>query len=184
MRLIRNSKELMLIQTKKNKAPAWLLTEIAVEKGKELSKKFNVNEELIVTSLYLAHTVFSPFWKDKIQKNHPKLSAEFVRKFLVKWDVGEEEQDIILDAIMSHHSKDKPKTKISEIVRNAEGFKFLSIKGALVFLHELGKRGFSYEESLKMLIEKMDKKFELLTLDVCINDARKNKNEILNLLKK
>ena len=63
MSLIIASKELMKKQTQKNKAPAWRLTEIAIKKGKELSKKHNVDERLVLTSLYLAHTVFNPIWK-------------------------------------------------------------------------------------------------------------------------
>jgi len=63
MDIIKLSEELMRKQTQINKAPAWLLTELAIKKGKELSKKHDVSERLVLTSLYLAHTVFSPIWK-------------------------------------------------------------------------------------------------------------------------
>ncbi len=65
------AKELMYQQTQINKAPAWKLTELAVEKGKELAKKYGEDETLIVVSLYLAHTVFSRVWMGEVQAKHP-----------------------------------------------------------------------------------------------------------------
>lgn len=76
MDIVEQARELMYKQTQINKAPAWKLTEIAIEKGKELAKKYNEDEGLILTSLYLAHTVFDRVWGGEIQKAHPKLSAE------------------------------------------------------------------------------------------------------------
>ena len=69
--MVELSKELMYKQREINKAPAWRLTELAIAKGKELARKYNEDERLILTSLYLAHTVFSPIWQGEIQKNHP-----------------------------------------------------------------------------------------------------------------
>lgn len=102
--MVELSKELMYKQREINKAPAWRLTELAIAKGKELAIKYNEDERLILTSLYLAHTVFSPIWQGEIQKNHPKLSAEFSKKYLEKWKVEKEEQEIILNAIEAHHN--------------------------------------------------------------------------------
>lgn len=95
MNIVELSRDLMYQQTKINKAPAWRLTELAILKGKELAKKYEVNEKLVLTSLYLAHTVFSPIWAGEIQRNHTKLSAEFAKKYLDEWNVSEEEQKII-----------------------------------------------------------------------------------------
>lgn len=101
MDIVELSRELMYKQTQINKAPAWRLTELAIKKGRELAKKYNEDERIILTSLYLAHTVFSPIWAGEIQQNHPKLSAEFSKKYLEDWKVPENEQKIILNAIRS-----------------------------------------------------------------------------------
>lgn len=66
MDIVNLSKKLMYKQTQKNKVPAWLLTELAIKKGEELSKKYDIDERLVLASLYLAHTIFSPVWKDSI----------------------------------------------------------------------------------------------------------------------
>jgi len=181
MDIIKLSKELMRKQTQKNKAPAWLLTELAIEKGKKLSKKYDVDEKLVLTSLYLAHTVFSPVWKGDIQKNHPQLSSEFIKKYLDEWNVDKNEQEIILNSIEAHHDKVPAKSKIAEVVKNAECFKFITVEGSLILLHELGIRQVPFEEAVDKVIQKMEQKKSLLTFNDCIKEAEKNCNKILEL---
>lgn len=179
--IVKLSRELMQEQTKINKAPAWRLTELAIEKGKELAKKYKEEERLVLTALYLAHTVFSPIWQGEIQQHHPQLSAEFSKEYLDKWGVLKEEQEIILNAIQAHHNHVATKTKIAEIVKNAECFKFVSIEGSLIWLHELGLRNVPYEEAKEKVIKKMEQKRALLTLEDCIKEAEVNCKEIINL---
>ncbi|MFA6272061.1 MAG: hypothetical protein WC693_03035 [Patescibacteria group bacterium] len=181
MDIIKLSKKLAYKQTKNNKAPAWLLTEIAIKKGGALSKKYHVDEELVSASLYLAHTVFSPVWNGTIQKNHPELSAKFAKKYLDKWGVDGNEQEIILNSIKAHHNKVHTKSKIAEIVKNAECFKFVTVDGALILLHELGRRQIPYEEAVSKVIIKMEQKKSLLTLSDCIKEAEKNCEKILKI---
>lgn len=175
------AKELMYQQTQINKAPAWKLTELAVEKGKELAKKYGEDEMLIVVSLYLAHTVFSRVWMGEVQQKHPFLSAEFVQKFLMHWEIPKEKQKIILNAIEAHHGDVKTETKVAEIVKNAECFKFVTVEGALIWLHELGIRQIPYEEACDKVLKKMEQKRKLLTLEECIVEAEKNCLEIRKL---
>ena len=181
MDLIKLSKDLMRQQTEKNKAPAWLLTELAVRKGKELAKKHGVDEKLVVSSLYLAHTIFSSVWKGEIQKKHGKLSAEFVRPFLEKWGVPEEDKNIILNAIEAHGGEMPVETKVAEIVKNAECFKFVTVHGSLIWLHECGIRGYPFDEAVDKVLEKMEQKRSLLTLPDCIKEAERNSKEIISL---
>jgi len=181
MDIVNLSKELMQKQTQINKAPALLLTEIAIKKGKELSKKYDVDEKLVLISLYLAHTVFSPIWKGDIQKNHPKLSSDFVKKYLDEWNVDEDEQKIILNAIEAHHDKIPTKSKVAEVVKNAECFKFVTVEGSLIWLHELGIRQVPFEEAVDKVIQKMNQKKSLLTFGDCIKEAEENCNFILKL---
>ena len=181
MKLIEQSRDLMYQQTKINKAPAWKLTKLAILKGKELAEEYREDEKLILTALYLAHTVFSPIWAGEIQQNHPNLSAEFSKRYLKEWKVPEEEQKVILNSILAHHNGVKAETKIAEIVKNAECFKFVTVEGALIYLHEWGRRQVSYEEAKEKVIKKMEQKRKLLTLDKCIREAEKHCEEIVKL---
>lgn len=175
------SRDLMYQQTQINNSPDWRLTQIAVKKGKELAKKYHEDERLILTSLYLAHTVFSPIWGGEIQQEHPFLSAEFSKQYLDEWGVSEQEQKIILNSIKAHHGKIGTETKVAEIVKNAECFKFVSVEGALIYLHVWGLRQIPYDEACEKVLKKMEQKRNLLTLDECIKDADENCREIMRL---
>ncbi len=184
MNLVENARQLMYKQTIKNKSPPWLLTELAVKKGEELAEKYKVDKRLVLASLYLAHTVFSNVWKGKIQKNHPNLSCKFVKRYLDKWGVKQKEQEIILNSIEAHHDKVPTKSLTAEVVKNAECFKFVTVQGSLIFLHALGLRKIPFEEAVEKVIEKMEQKRRLLTLNDCKKEAEKNCKEIVKLFKK
>ena len=179
--VVKKARELMYEQTKKNKAPAWGLTEIAIEKGEQLANQYHIDKDLVLISLYLQHTVFSRIYKGEIQKNHPKLSAEFSKKYLEEWGVSEENQKVILNAIEAHHNAIEATSLVAEVVKNAECFKFVTVRGALIWLHELGLRGVPYEESVERVIEKMEQKKKLITLPECIEEAEKNCKDIIQI---
>ena len=179
--IVKLSRELMYEQTQINKAPAWLLTELAIEKGEKLAKQYNVDEKLVLVSLYLAHTVFCPEQGGKIQMAHPRLSSEFAKKYLDSWGVPEDEQVVILNSIAAHHDHEPTKSLIAEIVKNAECAKFVTVKGALVWLHELGKRQIPFDQAVNTVIEKMEQKLKLLTLNDCISEANVESKKIYDL---
>ncbi len=174
MDIVHLSKELMFKQTKKNNGPAWLLTELAIEKGKDLSKKHCVDERLVLTSLYLAHTVF----EEKIRKNHPSLSAEFVKDYLNEWRVSDKEQNIIINAVRAHHDEVPTESIIAEVVKNAECFKFVTVEGSLIWLHTLGSRLVPFDKAVDKVIQKMEEKKSFLTLKDCVVEANTNCKKI------
>lgn len=180
--VIQLSKDLMIAQTKKNGAPAWLLTEIAVKKGRDLANKHGAREDLVVTALYLAHTIFSTEINGQIQQKHRLLSADFADNFLKEQGVSEDDREIIQNAILAHHGHIPTEYLESEVMKNAEGFKFLSLEGANVFLEDLQARGLTLEQAKKEVIRKMNQKFEYLTLPDCIDEALKNMAVIKELI--
>lgn len=178
MSIVEEARKLMQKQTEKNQAPAWALTELAVKKGKELAKKHKANQEIVLLALYLAHLVFSKVLKDKIQQTHERRSLKLAKQFLDKHKYPRDKQTIILNAIASHHGKVPFQSKEAEVMINAECFKFVTVKGSLIFLHELGRRGYSYEESVDSVFYKMSEKKKLLTLPDCQKEAAKNIKKI------
>jgi len=127
--------------------------------------------------------VFSPEWHGKIQKNHPELSSNFVKKYLEEWDINKKEQEIIFNSIKAHHNKIPIKSKVAEIVKNAECFKFVTIEGCLILLHEFGLRQIPFKEASRKVIQKMEQKKSLLTLIDCIKESEKNCNIIVKIFK-
>lgn len=180
---IKEAKELMYNQTIKNGAPSWLLTTLAVNVGKQLARLYNVNEDIVVLTLYLQHLVFDPITKGEIQKNHPELSASFVEehKLLEKWNIPKEDRLVILEAIRNHHNKNKSNNLVVEVIKNAECQKFVTVEGSLIWLHELGLRGYDFEKAKELVFYKMEQKKSLLTLDKCIDKGNKDTSDIIKM---
>lgn len=181
--LVKKARQLMLKRTKSNGAPAWPLTEIAIGYGKALSKKYKVDEELVLTSLYLAHIVFSKKVGGKVQHNHERLSANLAKKYLKKWKVSDEKTKVILNAILAHHDKVKAETIEAEVMKTAECFKFLTIEGALIYLHDLGTRNMTYEQATAQVIRKAEQKLKLISLKTVKPDAQKGYNIVIKLFR-
>ena len=181
-KLVQKSRVLMLEQTKKNDAPAWALTEIAVKKGRQLARRYKVREDLVLAALYLAHTVFSAKIKGRVQKQHEQLSARYVESYLKKWGVSAKDRGVILNAIEAHHDKVSCASKVAEVVKNAECFKFLTLKGALVLLHDMGRRGLAYDEAMDFVIYKMKQKLGYLSLPREIREGRENFRKVLKII--
>ncbi len=182
--IISKSRALMQRQTQKNGAPAWGLTELAAVMGKKLARQYHANGHLVVAALYLAHVVFHTKRHSYEMENHPRLSAALADRYLRKWKVADNERIIIVDAIRTHHDRAKPHSRVSEIMRNAEGYKFLTIEGCFIFLHALGSRGISWEKSVEYCIEKMNQKYALLTLPACKQETKKNMAGLVQIYRK
>lgn len=177
MDIVALSRELMYQQTLKNKAPSWLLTELVVKKGEELAKQYSVDQRLVITAIYLTHTVFSPK-KDDIQKHHAQLSADFAKPYLQEWEVPLNEQAIIVNAIAAHDGTIPTESRIAEVVKNAECFKFVSVAGSMILFHEFGMRQVPFPEAVIRVLGKMEEKMSLVTLEDCKQEAQKNCRQI------
>ena len=180
---IEEAKKLMYNQTSINKAPSWLLTCLAVEVGESLADEFNVDSNIVMLTLYLQHLVFDPITKGEVQKHHPDLSADYVinNQLLEKWNIPLEDRKVIIEAIRSQHKKEVNPDLTIEVIKNAECQKFVTVKGALIWLHELGLRGINFDEAKELVLYKMEQKKSLLTLDKCVEDGNQNCKIITNM---
>lgn len=180
---IDSAKDLMYEQTLKNKAPSWLLTCLAQEVGAELADEFEVDKNIVLLTLYLQHLVFDPITAGEIQRNHPNLSAEYVinNELLEKWNIPVEDRKVILEAIRVHHKKEVNPNLTVEVIKNAECQKFITIKGTLIWLHELGLRGYDFEKAKELVFYKMNQKKLLLTLDRCVGRGEESCTQIIRM---
>jgi hypothetical protein len=179
--IVAKARALMKNRTLINKAPAWALTEIAIEKGRQLSKLYKVNEDLVLAALYLAHIAFSTKFKGKIQQRHEEFSAKLAEKYLKQWKVSQSEIRIILNAIRAHHGKVPTESKVAEVVKNAECFKFLTVKGELILLHDMATRYMPFLEAVAFAKYKAKQKMGYITLKEVKPEAERNYKQILKI---
>jgi hypothetical protein len=180
--VVTKARDLMARQTKRNGAPAWALTEIAVNQGKFLAKRYKVDQNVVSVSLYLAHTIFSTEIKGEVQRNHESLSADFAQRYLKKWKVSEKERGIVVNSILCHHDKCKPTSLEAEVMKNAECFKFLTIKGCMALIHDVGTRGMSFEDAVEFAKYKANQKLGYISLSGVKAIAARSYKETMALL--
>jgi len=159
-------------QTRINGAPVWNLTKTAVIKGRELAELYNVDPEIVELSLWLAHICFSDKVGDEIQKNHTKLSAELAKKYLREWGYPEEKTDFVCESILNHHQDRPSNSKVAEVMKNAECYKFISWPKLRLYYEDLLRRGYSLAEADSLARLKFDQKKSILTFPECIADAK------------
>ena len=88
------------------------------------------------------------------------------KEFLSQFDLKSEIFNKIINCAEGHHNKSWDSLE-AEICANADCYRFLLTKNWLVFLHSLGARKTSFEEDLNFAEEKLDEKWEILSLDIC-----------------
>lgn len=177
--ILNKAKELMQERTQKNGAPAWGLTEVAIEKGIELSQRYDVDVEMVSIALYLAHINFSPEIGSTVMKNHAILSGGEAEQLLAEWGMSAEETFSIAESIRLHHTKDHSKNIFYEVVKNAECYKFFTEEGLRAFVEHLHDRGLSQNEPHEYALVKISQKESYLTLDETQKDIEQKRSDIL-----
>lgn len=165
------AQNLMRIKTEENGAPFWDLTVTAVTKGRELAELYNVDSEVVELALWLAHICFSNVVGDEIQKNHTKLSADLAKQYLAVWGYPEDKAQIVYESILGHHSQGVGATKVAEVMKNAECYKFISWPKLKLYYEDLLTRGYEAKEAEKLVRLKFEQKEAILTFTECIADA-------------
>jgi hypothetical protein len=118
--LVNQARAYMMQCTEQNLAPAWELTEIAIQYGKIIAPMYDVDTNKALVTLYLAHCVFSNQRRSEIMKSHTILSADQARIRLSEHHVDQADIDDICEAIRLHHTTEHSSNIFYEVVKNAE----------------------------------------------------------------
>jgi len=108
------------------------------------------------------------------------MSREYAKKFLDKNDVNKETKDKILNCVAAHHMAVPFNCIEAEICANADCYKFLHPKGFIQFITILGNRDRNLNKILDNAEEKLDEKWNVLSLDIC----KKELSEYYHMFKK
>lgn len=155
--------------------------EIALKEGKRLAKLYDANEDVVTISLALIDAKLPEAVRLGTPKEHTKMGLSAAKEILDKvTDMSDEMKENILKCIEEHHGSDKYYSIESEVVANADCYKFLSPKGIITYISILGRRLNDFEKEWEQLEMKMDEKYQHLSLDI----AKSELNECYLTLKK
>ncbi|NIM46711.1 MAG: HD domain-containing protein [Candidatus Aenigmarchaeota archaeon] len=163
--------------------PSFESTEHIVKKGQELAQKLNVDEKIVIVSCYLIDTGLGKAVKEGKIKEHIKFSLEIANRFLDNFDLSKEDKEKIINSIAAHHGKIGHNSIESEIVKNADNFRFLDPSKIARGIYKGGiKYKMGFKETIELLKNKVEEKYNLVTLDICKEEAEKNYRVIKEFL--
>ena len=147
--------------------PTKIHFEISEKKALELTKKLNADQKITKIGIYLMDLKLGQAIKENKLNDHIKMGSKTAKDFLKDKELTKEEKDKIINCIEAHH-KEVPFTCLeAEICANADCYRFIHPKGFFAFLHILGKRNKSFQESLDFAESKLDEKYNNLSLKHC-----------------
>jgi len=165
-KLIQQAKELVYSDAEKFGAPAFFHIELANEKGRELAKKLNADEKIVLLGTLLMDCMLGAARKQGRLAKHIEMSVKKAEKLLSEFtDITEKEKENVLQCVKQHHGSDKFYSIESEICCNADCYRFLSIEGVIGGIggfHEM-----PIDKVVDLFLQKADEKWNALSLAIC-----------------
>ncbi len=165
--IIKKAEELALAEIEKYGTPIKPHFYFSNKKGVELAKKLGANENIVEIGTRLMDIKIGEAIIQNKLKNHVKMSSDEAKIFLSQFKINSEEFDKIINCIEGHHKDIDWECIEAEICANADCYRFLILKNWIAYMHLLGKRGLSFGESIKIAGEKLEEKWNILSLDIC-----------------
>ncbi len=174
--IVKESEEYARSEIEKYGAPSIINFEVSKEKGIEIAKKLGADLEIVKIGLNLMDLKLGEAKSLGKIKEHIAMSVEASKTFLSKFNLPKEKTDKILNCVEGHHGTKKWICKEAEICANADCYRFLSLKNWLFTLIELN--------DLKLLEEKAEEKWRVLSLDICKKELESDYKLIKEIIRR
>lgn len=149
--------------------------------GIELGKRLNANLSVIKLGTRFLDIKLGEATQNKKPNEHITMALGFAKEFLASYPLEEDVKQRVFSCIMEHHTG-KFSCIESEICANADCYKFLVPKKILRMFYEWRNRGYNFEQIFLLAEEKVDERWNALTLDICKKDLENNYKEIKDFL--
>jgi len=158
--------------------------ELSLAKGIELAKKLSADANLVQAGVALMDIKLGQAAKEGHQPEHVKYCVEYAEKLLKEFGVDEPYYSKLINSVAAHHGAIPFTSLESEIVANADCYRFIHPRGVMSFHATVVKRGNEHDAALKAVEAKLDEKYSILSLDVAkeeLLDYYKMFKNILNV---
>jgi hypothetical protein len=144
--------------------------DLSMQKGLELAKKLQADENLVMAGVALMDIRLG--YAAKVandQPGHVKYCVEFAETLLKELGVGEPYYSTLINCVSAHHKVKTAdcnpfETIEAEIVANADCYRFIHPRGVMSFHATAVKRGLDHDAALKLVENKLDEKYGIMTL--------------------
>lgn len=152
-------------EIKKYKSDIGFLHDIAFNAGIRLAKEYGADEQIVKVALALMDSKLPEASHLGVAKEHVSMALDKTKEILKDNDVlNESVKENILKCIEEHHGVEKFFSIESEVVANADCYKFVHPKGVLYYASMLGRRFHDFDKELDQLNFKLNEKHNALSL--------------------
>lgn len=168
-KLIKKIEDFVYSEVNKYQVPSRFQIDYTNEKGQWLAKKLKASKDVVYLGTLLMDCMLGKAVSEGKLSEHVEMSVGKADE-LLSGDTKLSEKENILHCVKEHHGVKKFFSLESEIVCNADCYKFVSVRGVLGGIHNM--RDMELDEIINLYITKVDEKWNALSLDICKKDLR------------
>ncbi len=182
--LIDQVSDLAKIEMEKYKVPSKVHFSMAISKGKQLARLLGAREDLVALGTILMDIKLGEAYSLNQLGLHVHMSLEYAKQILGDSDaLTGPEKEIIYNSIEAHHGAISHTSLESEIVTNADCYRFIHPMGVTWWNATLGTRTDNILEILKQLDLKLEEKWQLVSLPIVKKELEPYYLQYKNLFK-
>ena len=152
-------------EIKKYNPDMQFLYELSLNAGIKLAKEYDADENIVRIALAMMDSKLPEASHLGKPKQHIAMSSDATKEILKDIDfLDENAKENIIKCVEEHHGVEKFFSIESEVVANADCYKFVHPKGVLYYSSMLGRRFHDFNKELEQLDFKLNEKHNTISL--------------------
>ncbi len=181
--IINQAKELAISEINKYGVPKMEHFVLANEKGQQLAEVLGADKDIVLLGTILMDLKIGQCMKEGRLTEHVKDSSLATQEFLKKFDISDDVFKKIVSCIELHHGTENYYCLEAEICANSDCYRFLSSEGFFHGILIFGNRLSNFNEALTNLENKIEEKYNIISLDICRQEVEENYHIFKKLIK-
>lgn len=141
------------------------LQKIPEDAGIKLAREYGANENIVRIGIAMMDSKLPEASHLGIAKEHIKMSSEATKEMIKDVDcLSEYDKENIIKCVEEHHGAEKFFSIESEVVANADCYRFIVPKGFLYYASMQGRKFHDFDRELKQLEFKLNEKHNTISL--------------------
>ena len=154
-------------ETAKHGLPTQIHFDLSLKKAEEISRSLGADLRLALVGVAMMDIKLGEAFQQKRLPEHVQMGVAAAKDFLAPYGIEQDELDKIVNCIEAHHGTVRHSCIESEIVTNADCYRFLHPVGVISYIGTLSRRNPDLVSVIEGADGKLDEKYALLSLDVC-----------------
>lgn len=165
--LIKKCDDFNILEIQKYNPDMKFLYELSLDMGIKLAETYKADVNIVKIAIAMMDSKLPEASYLKTPKKHIEMSSNVTKEILSDIDfLNEDIKENIIKCVEEHHGTKGFFSIESEVVANADCYKFVHPKGFLYYSSMLGRRFHDFDKELEQLDFKLNEKHNTISLDI------------------